>query len=90
MVRRKKRQLTLRYFVRSYVTRATTISAITEMPAKTPNPMGNTCSFFPGMANGAGDVLAFSAAAVPDDAAPAEVTECCAGSPTRGRRAPSR
>jgi len=38
----------LRYFVRSYVTRPTTISAITEIPAKTPKPIGNTWSFWPG------------------------------------------
>jgi len=61
---------------------------MTEMPAKTPNPMGNTCSFFPGMANGAGDVLAFSAAAVPDDAAPAEVTEVALGVPLEDDASP--
>lgn len=66
-------QHTLRYFVRSYVTRATTISAITEMPANTPKPIGSTCNFLPGIANGVADAL--SAAAVPEDAAPAAVTE---------------
>lgn len=53
----------LRYFVRSYVTRPTTISAITEIPANTPSPIGKTCSFFPGNANDVDD--AFAAAAVP-------------------------
>lgn len=62
------RRHTLRYFVRSYVTRATTINAMTEIPANTPNPIGNTCSFFPGRVKGVADALAeeFSAAAVPD------------------------
>ena len=43
--------LTLRYLVRSYVTNPTTIKAITEIPAKTPRPMGRTDSFFPGNSN---------------------------------------
>lgn len=38
----------LRYFVRSYVTRPTTIRAITEIPAKTPKPIGRTEIDFPG------------------------------------------
>jgi len=38
----------LRYLVRSYVTRPTTMSAITEIPAKTPRPMGSTSNFLPG------------------------------------------
>lgn len=38
----------LRYLVRSYVTRPTTINAITEIPAKTPRPIGNTDNFLPG------------------------------------------
>jgi len=36
-----------RYFVRSYVTNPTIISAITDMPANTPSPIGSTESFFP-------------------------------------------
>lgn len=39
----------MRYLVRSYVTSPTTMSAITEIPANTPRPMGRTESFFPGM-----------------------------------------
>lgn len=46
---------------------------MTEMPAKTPNPIGSTCSFLPGIANGVAEEL--SAAAVPEDAAPADATE---------------
>jgi len=56
-----------RYFVLSYVTRPTTINAITDIPAKTPNPMGSTASVFPGTAN--------AAVAVPDDAAAVAVDE---------------
>jgi hypothetical protein len=65
--------------VRSYVTKPTTIRAMTEIPAKTPNPMGNTEIDFPGTEIAllgefvacaaiadADDVL--SAAAVPPDA----------------------
>jgi hypothetical protein len=55
----------LRYFVRSYVTRPTTIRAITEIPAKTPRPMGRTESFFPGTAKFDDDDCS-AAAAVPD------------------------
>ncbi len=40
---------TLRYFVRSYVTKPTTINAITDMPAKIPRPIGSTEIFFPGI-----------------------------------------
>jgi len=58
----------LRYLVLSYVTNPTTINAITDMPAKTPSPMGRTESFFPGRAN--------AAVGVPDDwAAAAEPVE---------------
>jgi hypothetical protein len=39
----------LRYFVRSYVTKPTTINAITDMPAKIPRPIGSTEIFFPGI-----------------------------------------
>lgn len=42
-------QRTLRYFVRSYVTKPTTINAITDMPAKIPSPIGSTEIFFPGI-----------------------------------------
>jgi len=50
--------------VRSYVTRPTTIRAITEMPANTPRPIGSTDSFFPGSVNAAaGAALALAAAA---------------------------
>lgn len=38
-----------RYLVLSYVTRPTTINAITETPANTPNPIGSTSSFRPGV-----------------------------------------
>lgn len=41
----------LRYLVRSYVTRPTTMRAITEIPAKTPSPMGRTEIDFPGTEN---------------------------------------
>jgi len=43
----------LRYLVRSYVTKPTTMRAITEMPAKTPKPMGSTEIDFPGTENAA-------------------------------------
>ncbi len=39
----------MRYFVRSYVTKPTTINAITDMPAKIPRPIGSTEIFFPGI-----------------------------------------
>jgi hypothetical protein len=42
-------QRTLRYFVRSYMTKPTTISAITDIPAKIPRPIGSTEIFFPGI-----------------------------------------
>jgi len=42
-------QHTLRYFVRSYVTKPTTINAITDIPAKIPRPIGSTDIFFPGI-----------------------------------------
>lgn len=42
-------QRTLRYLVRSYVTKPTTINAITDMPAKIPRPIGSTEIFFPGI-----------------------------------------
>jgi len=40
---------------------------MTEIPAKTPRPIGNTASFFPGIWNAASVVVA--AAAVPEGAA---------------------
>ena len=43
------RRRTLRYFVRSYVTKPTTINAITDIPAKIPRPIGSTEIFFPGI-----------------------------------------
>jgi len=49
--------------VRSYVTRPTTISAITEIPANTPSPIGRTSSFFPGSVNGVAEAEASAAAA---------------------------
>jgi len=56
----------LRYFVRSYVTKPTTIKAMTEIPANTPNPMGKTWIFCPGTEKAdADDDAWFSAAAVP-------------------------
>lgn len=39
---------TLRYLVLSYVTNATTISAITVIPANIPNPIGSTGIVWPG------------------------------------------
>jgi len=39
----------LRYFVRSYVTKPTTINAITDIPAKMPRPIGSTEIFLPGI-----------------------------------------
>ena len=63
-------QHTLRYFVRSYVTKPTTINAITDMPANMPRPIGSTEIFFPGIwkADAAlvdGEAVALSAADVP-------------------------
>jgi len=80
-----------RYFVRSYVTRPTTTNAITEIPAKTPKPIGRTEMVFPGSENWVVGVwedaaaeadadaleleFALSAAAVVDAAALAEAVE---------------
>lgn len=44
----------------------TTINAITETPANTPKPMGNTSNFFPGGLKGVAAAPAFSALAVGD------------------------
>lgn len=66
----------MRYLVRSYVTNPTTINAITEIPAKTPSPIGRTDNVFPGSWNALVDAavpvplgaeLATSGAAIPDD-----------------------
>jgi hypothetical protein len=66
----------LRYFVRSYVTKPTTINAITEIPAKTPRPIGSTDNFLPGRVNAAAaDVDAEAAAADPEARAAEEVSE---------------
>jgi len=62
----------LRYLVRSYVTSPTTIRAITEIPAKTPRPMGRTESFFPGSVNVAVDEACSAAASDAIDAADEE------------------
>lgn len=51
-----------RYFVLSYVTNPTTISAMTEIPANTPSPMGKTESFLPGISNSAAVAEACSTA----------------------------
>lgn len=64
------RQRTLRYFVRSYVTKPTTINAITDIPAKMPRPIGSTEIFFPGIWKAAaalvdGVAVVLSAAAAP-------------------------
>lgn len=60
-------ELTRRYLVLSYVTKPTTIKAITEIPANTARPMGKTESCFPGIWNaGAAELeLAVSACVVP-------------------------
>ncbi len=74
---------TLRYLVRSYVTNPTTMSAITEIPAKTPKPIGSTDNCFPGRVKAAdvdcedsaaaadaeAEALAEAASAVPEVAA---------------------
>lgn len=43
----------LRYLVLSYMTKTTTMSAMTEIPAKTPRPIGRTDSVLPGIAKAA-------------------------------------
>lgn len=55
----------MRYFVRSYVTNPTTIKAMTDIPAKTPRPMGRTDNFCPGSSNAAEDDACCSAAELP-------------------------
>jgi len=49
--------------VRSYVTNPTTIKAITDIPAKTPRPIGRTDNFFPGTWKAAAESDGCSAAA---------------------------
>lgn len=64
-----------RYFVLSYVTKPTTISAMTEIPANTPKPIGSTEIFLPGITKGAADAEgAESAADVPFAAAAPETS----------------
>lgn len=46
------------------MTRPTTIRAMTEIPAKTPRPIGSTASFFPGRLTAAFDVSAGTAVAL--------------------------
>jgi len=48
------------------VTIPTTTNAITETPANTPKPIGNTSNFFPGGSKGVGSAPAFSALALGD------------------------
>lgn len=64
----------MRYFVLSYVTNPTTISAITEIPANTPRPIGNTLNFFPGNAKAEDweEAEALAAAAEAEEAAAEE------------------
>ena len=69
------RQRTLRYFVRSYVTKPTTINAITDMPANIPRPIGSTEIFFPGIWKAAAaleDAVAVVLSAAADMLLPAE------------------
>lgn len=54
----------MRYFVLSYVTRPTTINAMTDIPANTPRPIGRTSSFRPGTCAAAGDSCAAAALGV--------------------------
>lgn len=61
-----QRVLTLRYFVRSYVTKPTTMRAITDIPANTPRPIGNTDNFVPGIWKAAALEVVESAAEVPE------------------------
>lgn len=53
------------------MTNPTTISAITDIPAKTPKPIGRTESFLPGRVNAACEVE-LAAAALAEEAAAAE------------------
>ena len=76
------RELTLRCFVRSYVTIPTTINAITETPANTPKPMGNTSNFFPGGSKGVAAAPAFSALAVGDTVGDDELDDWIKGTGT--------
>lgn len=55
----------MRYLVLSYVTNPTTINAITEIPAKTPSPIGRTESFLPGNSNAGSAVGETCSTAVP-------------------------
>jgi len=51
------------------------MSAMTDIPAKTPRPMGRTSSFLPGIWNGAAEVEACSAAALTADAGATEMED---------------
>lgn len=78
----------MRYLVRSYVTSPTTIKAITEIPANTPSPIGNTWIFCPGTAKAA-DADAEGACSAAEAAAgvaplPAEVFTSVAGTDETG------
>lgn len=69
--------------VLSYVTKPTTIKAITEIPANTARPMGKTESCFPGIWNaGAGELeLAVSACVVPVGSLDVDVPDPSLGFP---------
>ena len=71
------------YLVLSYVTKPTTIKAITEIPANTARPMGKTESCFPGIWNaGAGELeLAVSACVVPVGSLDVDVPDPSLGFP---------
>lgn len=56
------------------MTKPTTIRAITDIPAKTPRPIGRTESFFPGSWNASVDCDACSAAAADAPDADAEAS----------------
>lgn len=63
----KAKTHTLRYLVRSYVTKPTTMRAITDIPANTPRPIGNTDNLVPGNWKAAALVeVVESAAEVPE------------------------
>jgi len=61
------------------VTIPTTTSAITETPANTDKPIGNTSNFFPGGSKGVVSAPAFSAPAFGDTVGGGELEDCCKG-----------
>jgi hypothetical protein len=67
--RQRRSVLTLRYFMRSYVTNPTTIRAMAVIPPNTARPMGSTNIFLPGRVNVEcvedGEAASFSSAAAP-------------------------